>query len=96
MSGLVSFELCEGNPGALTFMITAYNPGKDYVDLFKTEAAFKRMEKAGIRGDKLYMLWNDCCDRDTEKTLEIMRTKDIEDIKTHINYEGGRGFAFEE
>ena len=88
---MVSFDLCEGNPVALTFMMQAYS-----VAMFKAETAFQRMQDNGISGSKLYMLWNDCCNRDTAKAVEIMINNDIEDIVTHINYDNGRGIPFED
>lgn len=92
----IGFDMAMGNPGALAFMMDAYNPKKEMRDIIQVEIAFRRMREANIKGSKLYMLWNDCCNRDTEKTLEIMREKDIKDIVDHINYEGGRGFGFED
>lgn len=64
---MVTFDLCEGNPGALTFMMAAYDKY-----LFFAERAFARMRDNGIKGSKLYMLWNDCCDRDISKAVDIM------------------------
>ena len=84
---MVSFELCEGNPGALTFMMEAYMKN----DPFRAERAFSRMEMAGIRGAELFMLWNDCCDRITERALNVMERWDIDRIKERINAERGRG-----
>lgn len=86
---MVSFNICEGNPGALTFLMQAYD-----VDMFGAERAFQRMQNNNITGCKLYMLWNDCCNRDTKLSLQIMTKCSIEKIKEHINYESGRGFAF--
>lgn len=86
---MVHFEICGGNPGALQFLMAAYR-----VDMFKAEIAFQRMQDNHITGAKLYMLWNDCCDRDTELALEIVHTVPIDKIIEHINYEGGRGFPF--
>ena len=88
---MVSFEICEGNIGALTFLMGAYD-----VDMFGAEKAFQRMQDNNITGSKLYMLWNDCCDRDTEKALQIMNNNTIQDIVEHINYENGRGIKYEE
>lgn len=48
---MVSFDICEGNPGALTFLMQAYD-----VDMFGAERAFQRMQDNGITGCKLYML----------------------------------------
>ena len=92
MGGLVSFDLCEGNPGALSFMMEAYmehNP-------FLAERGFERMRDSGITGTRLYMFWNDCCNRNTELAVKIMCEHEIEDITRHINYQYGRGIAYEE
>ena len=88
---MVNFDICKGNPGALAFLIDAY---QKYFT--KAETAFKKMSDADICGDKLYMLWNDCCNRDTEKTINIMLTHSIEDIVKHINYEHGRGIPYQD
>ena len=72
---MVSFDLCEGNPGALTFMGQAYSANP-----FKAENAFQRMQDNKIRGAKLYMLWNDCCNRDTEMAVNIMCENDVDDM----------------
>lgn len=53
------------------------------------------MQDNNIRGAKLYMLWNDCCDRNTDKTMNIMLENPIEDIVKHINFEGGRGIKYD-
>lgn len=86
---MVSFAICGGNPGALQFLIAAYD-----LNMFKAEAAFQRMQDNRITGAKLYMLWNDCCDRDTKLALQIAHTAPIDKIVEHINYKGGRGFPF--
>ena len=88
---MVSFDICNGNIGALTFLMEAYD-----IDLFGAEKAFQRMQDNNITGSKLYMLWNDCCDRDTKKALRIMKDNSIQDIVEHINYENGRGIKYEE
>lgn len=51
---MVTFDICKGNPGALAFVMEAYE-----WDMFTAEQCFQRMERAGITGDKLYMLWNE-------------------------------------
>ena len=88
---MVTFDLCEGNPGALTFMMDAYGKSP-----FHAQRGFVRMEYYGIKGCQLYMLWNDCCDRDTEKAVDIMCNRPIEEIVRHINYENGRGIPYED
>ena len=88
--GLVDFKICEGNPGALTFMLKAYEKNP-----WRAEMGFQRMRDNGITGSKLYMLWNDCCGKNTEAAVMIMNENDIEDIRKHINYESGRGIPYE-
>lgn len=87
---MVNISICKGNPGCVTFVMQAYS-----LSPFKAEKAFQRMDDNEIRGDKLYMIWNDCCDRDTEKAIKIMLEKPIEDIIAHINYEHGRGIMYQ-
>lgn len=87
---MVSFDLCKGNPGALHFMMDSYmkcNP-------FRAETGFQRMQDNNITGSMLYMLWNDCCGRNTEKAVRIMCEHDIDDIVKHINYENGYGIPY--
>ena len=86
---LVSFDICKGNPGALTFLMKAYD-----LDPFVAERAFARMRDAGIEGSWLYMIWNDCCNRDTRKAIRVMNEIDIEVIKDHVFRP--RGIPFEE
>lgn len=83
---MVSFDICMGNPGALHFLMEAYER-----DMFTAEQGFRRMQENGITGDKLYMLWNDCCGRDTGLAIETMMCMDMEEIVRHINYDQGRG-----
>ena len=66
---MVTFDICAGNPGALQFLMQAYD-----MDMFKAEQGFQRMQRAGITGARLYMLWNDCCNRDTEEALLAIRS----------------------
>lgn len=86
---MVTFEVCNGNPGALTFIMEAYDK-----NMFKAERAFQRMQDNNITGAKLYMLWNDCCGRNTEKAMQIMLENTIQDIVEHINYVNGRGIKY--
>ena len=88
---MVTVDICEGNPGALQFAMAAYQ-----TNIFKAEMGLQRMQENGITGAKLYMLWNDCCGRDTKMALQIAYAAPIDKIVEHINYEGGRGFPFTE
>ena len=90
MSNMVSFDICEGKPGALQFLMQAYQANP-----FGAEAMFRNFRDNGVTGSKLYMFWNDCCGRDTQMAMSIGRNRPIEEIIQHINYEEGRGIPFE-
>jgi len=87
---MVSFNIAEGNPGALTFLMDAYMQH----DPFRAESAFQKMQDLGITGCKLYMLWNDCCNRDTCMAIDKMLECSAEEIVSHINYDNGYGIPF--
>lgn len=80
------WRISKGNPGAMRFLVEAIA-----VDEESAIRGFSRMWKAGIAGDKLYMLWNDCCERDTARAIRAMTGMDIDNILTKINYSQGRG-----
>ena len=86
---MVSFNICEGNPGALTFLFESYS-----ITPFKAERAFQKMQDANIVGAKLYMIWNDCCNRNTERAIDMILENDIKTINYLINYENGRGLRY--
>ena len=85
---LFLMELTEGNIGAATFV----NEGINKVPTFAIPA-FTKMKNNNITGVKLYLFWNDCCNRDTNKAIKIILDNDIEDIKEHIKDE--RGIPYE-
>lgn len=85
---MVTFGICRGNPGATAFLADAYKK-----DMFRAECGFQRMQDAGICGSKLYMIWNDCCGRDTEKALDVMNEERIPVILEHVS--GPYGMPFD-
>lgn len=93
---MVTWDLAEKNMGALAFMMDAYGiqPSSERNPL-RAEQAFSRMERQGITGVNLYILWNDCCGRDTEKAIKIMCEKEIGEIREHLNH-GMTGIPFED
>lgn len=99
MSDMFStFEICDGNPGCIAFVNNAIRlvtdvAGKDAADEV-VEKLFVRMKLNFITGDKLYMLWNDCLERNTDDALIVMLADTIESINEHINYERGRGIPY--
>ena len=86
---MVDISIIDGNVGALTFVMDAYK-----LNMIKAERAFQKMQDNGIIGEKLYLLWNDCCERDTIKTLDMINDNDIETINHYLNYGHGRGIPY--
>lgn len=83
---MVTFDICNNNMGAIDFMMKAYQ-----INGADAEYAFRRMNHYNIVGDKLYMIWNDCCGRNTEKAIKVMKDCSMEFIINKLNYEHGRG-----
>ena len=93
---MVTWDLAENNPGALAFMVDAYGfHPSSMANPFKAEKAFSRMKHYGITGSLLYILWNDCCGRDTSKAIKIMCEKEIDEIREHLNH-GKTGIPFDD
>lgn len=93
---MVTWAIAENNPGALAFMMDAYGlQPSSKANPFRAEQAFGRMKHHCITGVDLYILWNDCCGRDTAKAIEIMCEKEIDEIRKHLNH-GMTGIPFED
>ena len=93
---MVTWAIAENNPGALAFIIDAYGfQPSSKSNPFIAEKAFSRMKNQGITGVDLYILWNDCCGRDTAKAIKIMCEKEIVEIRKHLNH-GMTGIPFED
>ena len=71
-------ELTKFNPGAVVFVMDALSRNKN------ASIGFTRMNAFGIRGEYLYVLWNDCCDRDTDKAIDVMMNNSKDDILDHL------------
>ena len=88
----VAMKMSEGNPGALQVVMKLLsNPG----DLMYILAC----DKIGLYGSRLYMLWNDCCDRDIEAFKSVLRgwtsgKYSTDEILDHVS--GGYGRLFSE
>lgn len=82
-------QFAAGNLGALNFAMEAYA-----LNARRAEEGFLKMLAINVVGDKLYMLWNDCCDRDTALAVAVMNNLTEGEILRHINYEQGRGIPF--
>ena len=58
-------KMSEGNPGAMAFCFEALKEPADLHILLMCDTL-------GLYGAKLYMLWNDCCNRDMEKVRKVI------------------------
>lgn len=56
-----------GNPGAIKMLFELQNTVED-----KTAIYLITLDKMELYEDKLYMLWNDCCNRDISKVIKIL------------------------
>ena len=84
-------QFAAGNLGALNFVMEAYA-----LNALHAEEGFMKIFSIGVTGEQLYMLWNDCCDRDTVLAMAVMNVLPEGEILRHINYEQGRGIPFTE
>lgn len=92
----VLVEFSEGNPGALTVLMELLQHYKDDPEFLITLMFLDNNE---IYGSKLYMLWNDCCNRDINKTIETikyLKDNNISKETIHKNLDRGRALPFEE
>ena len=83
--------MSEGNPGALTCMMKMIesNP-MALLDIVY-------FDFLGIHGTKIYILWNDCCNRDMEKfnkTIQFFRENKISKEEIHANLDKVRAEPF--
>ncbi len=82
-----------GNPGAIRTLFELQNAVGD-----KTALYLITLDKMELYEDKLYMLWNDCCNRDISKVIkvldgyekEIIKQNDIDERIKNVGY--GKSF----
>lgn len=86
----VAMKMSDGNPGALQVTLDLVRDDITYLFLCDT---------IGLYGEKLYMLWNDCCDRDLERMKKVLfaaRTGKISEATILKHLDGGYGKPFED
>lgn len=91
----ILIERSEGNPGALTFLMEELNLGDEM--RFIVDVSFFDMYE--IYGSKLYMFWNDACNRDLDKvkeTILLIISNMVPKEKVHENLNRGRALPFKE
>lgn len=88
-------KMSEGNPGALMFCMELFKMGSRGV------ATLINLDDIGLYGDRLYMLWNDCCGRSAEKAIKVVKARNFgklsnQDILDRVAGAYGKPFTDEE
>ncbi len=93
----IIIKLSEGNPGAMTTLFEIMKVKKnEEISCISTFLVIDTME---LYGSHLYMLWNDCCNRDINETLNVINNYQLGkitniDINERIKNVGyGKSFA---
>lgn len=88
-------KMSEGNPGALVFCTELFKMGSRGV------VTLINLDDIGLYGEKLYMLWSDCCGRDAEKVVKVVNAVNCgkiskEEIHERVAGVYGKPFTDEE
>lgn len=90
----IAMKMSDGNPSALQVIMTLLqdSTGMGFAEILT-------IDSIGLYGSKLYMLWNDCCDRDMDKVKSVlyarMRGK-LTDWEIMEHVAGIRGTPFDD
>lgn len=66
--------LSEGNVGAVTFLLDIVKYTNENGDIFGWQQIFKEIDLMGLYGSHLYMLYNDCCNRNIRKAIKVIKS----------------------
>jgi hypothetical protein len=92
-------KMSEGNPGALTCLMEMMKKKDWYFPDMEPLFYILHLDELGLYGSQLYILWNDCCNRDLDLFETVMRNHQMRRLSRAAllsNLEGGRGKPFEE
>ena len=72
-------KMSDGNPGALVAMmdIMKYNSIIDPQSAFSEISTILALDTAEFYGEKIYILYNDQCERDARSLIMLMRAKQL-------------------
>ena len=82
-------KLSDGNPGAISAAIEIAR--ENVLDLLACD-------RLALYGAELYMLWNDCCNRDAKKVNAVLaawRHGKLSEEEIHHHLEGINGIPFD-
>lgn len=83
--GMMAY-LADGNIGAVAFISDVLDrcvKEKDEI----AALALTRAKAFNIVGTKLYLLWNDCCGKDTDKAIRVLAENSKDDIMEHLTFD---------
>ncbi len=78
--------LSDGNIGAVAFITDVLDKAMKENDEMAA-LALSRAKTFNIVGTKLYLLWNDCCGRDTDKAIRVLAENSKDDIMDHLTFD---------
>lgn len=78
--------LADGNIGAVAFITDVLDKAVKEKDELAA-LALTRAKTFNIVGTKLYLLWNDCCGRDTDKAIRVLAENSKDDIMDHLTFD---------
>lgn len=86
-------NISKGNPGCMQFCFELFEKGG--------YEALLMLEETGLTGSRAYQLWNDCCSRDVEKAIKVLRYRREDritekELKEHVYQPWGKPFDLEE
>jgi len=89
-------KMAEGNPGACNCLLSILSK-KDWFGNIDPIMMILMFDEIGIYGEKIYMLWSDCCDKDLVKLELVLRNYQMghiskETVIQHVSK--GRGTPF--
>lgn len=89
-------DVAEGNPGALAFCmeLLKIDPAEGFYNIL-------RLKRYKVTGPKAYMLWNDCCGRNTKEAAGVLKECasgriSPEELREHVDRPWGLKFDMEE
>lgn len=77
----IFMKMSDGNPGAMTCLVELLKK-KDWYANIPGVMMILMLDSIGVYGEKLYMLWNDCCDRDLIKMELVIRNYQMGKLST--------------
>lgn len=83
--GMMAY-LADGNIGAIAFISDVLDKCAKEKDEIAA-LALTRAKAFNIVGTKLYLLWNDCCNKDTDKAIRVLAEHSKDDIMDHLTFD---------